>query len=75
MGIEEFYSVMDEALSQLEKAERPTKTTANIPADLYGQMWGLIAQARGRGEKLTVQQVLVSALRNYLAEKAKDEAA
>lgn len=64
---------MDKEVVQQEKTGKPTKTTASIPADLYGQMWAQIAEARRRGVKLTVQQILVSALRDYLA--GKDEAA
>lgn len=66
---------MSQTLSTAGTAERPTKTTASIPADLYGQMWQFIARARTRGQKLTVQQILITALRDYLHEHARDAAA
>jgi hypothetical protein len=66
---------MASALSTVEPVDRPTKTTASIPADLYGQMWQFIARARTRGQKLTVQQILITALRDYLLKEAKDAAA
>ena len=61
--------------SDLTELEKPTKTTASIPADLYGQMWHLIAHERSHGRKLTVQQVLIASLRSYLEERVKEDAA
>jgi hypothetical protein len=58
-----------------ETAARPTKTTANLPADLYGQMWQLIARERGAGRRLTAQTVMVEALREYLKARKKGGAA
>ena len=55
--------------------DKPTKTTASIPSDLYGQLWSLIARERTRGNKLTIQQVLIDSLRSYLAERIKEDAA
>jgi len=55
--------------------DKPTKTTASIPSDLYGQLWSLIARERTRGNKLTIQQVLIDSLRTYLAERLKEDAA
>jgi hypothetical protein len=45
---------------------KPTKTTACIPADLYGQMWHLIACERSAGRRLTTQAIMVETLRKYL---------
>src|SRR4051812_39745314 len=38
---------------QSEMVAKRTKTTASIPADLYGQMWQLIANERIAGRRLT----------------------
>jgi hypothetical protein len=54
-----------------ETAARPTKTTANLPAELYGQMWQWIARERGAGRRLTAQSVMVEALREYLKARKK----
>jgi hypothetical protein len=54
---------------------KQTKTTANIPADLYGQMWQLIACERTAGRRLTAQAIMVEALREYLEARKKDAAA
>lgn len=54
---------------------KPTKTTACIPADLYGQMWQLIACERSAGRKLTAQAIMVEALREYLEARKKGAAA
>jgi hypothetical protein len=54
---------------------KPTKTTACIPADLYGQMWHLIACERSAGRKLTAQAIMVEALREYLEARKKGAAA
>ena len=58
-----------------EAAARPTKTTANLPAELYGQMWQWIARERGAGRRLTAQTVMVEALREYLKARKKGGAA
>jgi len=56
-------------------ADKPTKTTASIPADLYGQMWHLIARERSAGRRLTAQEIMIDALRIYLADRLKVDAA
>ena len=58
-----------------EAAARPPKTTANLPAELYGQMWQWIARERGAGRRLTAQAVMVEALREYLKARKKGGAA
>jgi hypothetical protein len=58
-----------------ETAARPTKTTASLPAEIYGQMWQLIARERGAGRRLTAQTVMVEALREYLKARKKGGAA
>jgi hypothetical protein len=58
-----------------ETTARPTKTTACLPAELYGQMWQLIARERGAGRRLTAQTVMVEALREYLKARKKGGAA
>jgi hypothetical protein len=58
-----------------ETAVPPTKTTASLPAELYGQMWQLIARERGAGRRLTAQTVMVEALREYLKARKKGGAA
>ena len=50
-------------------------TTANLPAELYGQMWQWIARERGAGRRLTAQAVMVEALREYLKARKKGGAA
>jgi len=60
---------------QREMLEKRTKTTASIPADLYGQMWHLIASERSAGRRLTAQDVMIEALRDYLESRKKDAAA
>jgi hypothetical protein len=62
-------------VSQEKTAEKRTKTTACIPADLYGMMWQLIASERGAGRRLTAQDVMIEALREYLETRRKDAAA
>ena len=62
-------------MSQNETIEKRTKTTASIPADLYGQMWSLIASERSAGHRLTAQDVMIEALREYLVSRRKDAAA
>jgi hypothetical protein len=59
---------------QSEMVGKRTKTTASIPADLYGQMWQLIANERIAGRRLTAQDIMIDALREYL-EARKNEAA
>lgn len=56
-------------------SDKRTKTTASIPADLYGQMWQLIASERSAGRRLTAQDIMVEALRDYLESRKKDAAA
>jgi hypothetical protein len=58
-----------------EMSDKRTKTTASIPADLYGQMWQLIASERSAGRRLTAQDIMVEALRDYLESRKKDAAA
>lgn len=60
---------------QSEMITKRTKTTASIPADLYGQMWHLIASERGAGRRLTAQDIMIKALREYLETRKKDAAA
>ena len=55
--------------------EKRTKTTACIPADLYGMMWHLIASERSAGKRLTAQDIMIEALREYLEARRKDAAA
>jgi hypothetical protein len=45
---------------------KPTKTTVSVPADLYAEMWFLMAGERGAGRKLTAQEIMIDALRDYL---------
>ncbi len=60
---------------QSEMVAKRTKTTANIPADLYGQMWHLIANERCAGRRLTAPDIMIDALRDYLDVRKKDAAA
>ena len=60
---------------QRESAEKRTKTTTSLPADLYGQMWRLIARERSAGHRLTAQDVMLEALREYLNAREKGVAA
>jgi hypothetical protein len=52
-----------------------TKTTASIPADLYGQMWQLIACERSEGKRTTAQAIMIEALREYLEARKKGASA
>ena len=56
---------------QSEMVAKRTKTTASIPADLYGQMWQLIANERIAGRRLTAQDIMIDALREYLEARRK----
>jgi hypothetical protein len=56
---------------QSEMIAKRTKTTASIPADLYGQMWQLIADERIAGRRLTAQDIMIHALREYLEARKK----
>jgi hypothetical protein len=56
---------------QSEMVAKRTKTTASIPADLYGQMWQLIANERIAGRRLTAQDIMIDALRKYLEARKK----
>lgn len=60
---------------QSEMIAKRTKTTASIPADLYGQMWQLIANERIAGRRLTAQDIMIDALREYLEAKKKEAVA
>lgn len=60
---------------QGETMAKRTKTTASIPADLYGQMWQLIANERIAGRRLTAQNIMIEALREYLEARKKEAAA
>jgi hypothetical protein len=60
---------------QSEMIAKRTKTTASIPADLYGQMWQLIANERIAGRKLTAQDIMIDALREYLETRRKETVA
>lgn len=55
--------------------QRPTKTTVNLPPDLYGEVWQLIARERSGGKRLTTQDIMIDALRVYLNSKRKEAAA
>ena len=54
--------------------DKPTRTTAVIPADLYGDLWELISAERRAGRKTTMQEIINDALRKYLAERKSDAA-
>ena len=60
---------------QSEMIAKRTKTTASIPADLYGQMWQLIANERVAGRRLTAQDIMIDALREYLEARKKEAVA
>ena len=60
---------------QSEMTTKRTKTTASIPADLYGQMWQLIANERVAGRRLTAQDIMIDALREYLEARKKEAVA
>ena len=60
---------------QSEMVAKRTKTTASIPADLYGQMWQLIANERIAGRRLTAQDIMIDALREYLEARRKEAVA
>lgn len=60
---------------QSDMEAKRTKTTASIPADLYGQMWHLIASERSAGRRLTAQDIMIEALREYLDSRKKEAAA
>jgi hypothetical protein len=60
---------------QSEMIVKRTKTTASIPADLYGQMWQLIANERIAGRRLTAQDIMIDALREYLEARKKEAVA
>ena len=60
---------------QSEMIAKRTKTTASIPADLYGQMWQLIANERIAGRRLTAQDIMIDALREYLEARKKEAVA
>ncbi len=55
--------------------QKPTKTTITLPSDLYGQVWQLVAKERSAGKKVTAQDIMLEALREYLAAKQKEAAA
>jgi hypothetical protein len=58
-----------------EMVQKPTKTTVTLPSDLYGQMWQLVANSRSAGKKVTAQDIMLEALREYLAARKKEAAA
>jgi hypothetical protein len=60
---------------QSEMVAKRTKTTASIPADLYGQMWQLIANERSAGRRLTAQDIMIDALREYLEARKREAVA
>ncbi len=58
-----------------EMMQKPTKTTVSLPADLASEIWEMIAQERRAGRRITQQDIMLGALREYFAGRKKEAAA
>lgn len=61
-------------MPDLKTTAKPTRTTAVIPADLYGDVWEEIAKEKRAGHKVTMQEIINDSLRLYLEQRKKNAA-
>lgn len=55
--------------NSINEVMKPTKMTVCVPHDLYREIWNIIGEERSSQHKITVQNIMINALRQYLSSR------